>query len=453
MKRRVAMILIGALALSLLTSCELMVPGPTERPPIGGATEPAGPGGPAPTESADPTVDEYGFTIFPEGNYLADPKFDTDEFLPGYDFHTSFLGSTTKACSTEDTFYFAYRNSSYYVLYYVDKAVGVGGPLCGRPECTHDSKDCNAWLGNVVWGLTDYNGRLYWVGRDSAGQSFKIFSSAFDGTDRHTVRELDDSIIGNILNDSCVLFHRGCLYWSCLTSVVVDGEAIQLARVFAFPLDASEAGYLILETEYYGFVSILPHRDSLYIALGGYFEGGVNGERELADRILSLYRWDIRTREAETLYRENFPLVTDDYWVAEDGIFFTAVRPAVSAEDSIYLFPFKGGKPELRYHFPQDVTRYFVFPADGMYVGYNWSAGGLTMLVKDFEGQTVLDTFIEGAEWYDPGGDDMYYMSFAGADEKYYYFKRDNRSYMAYAAVPLDGSEMKLLWSSDAGAY
>ena len=45
MKKYIALLLALVLTLALLTSCELMAPGPTERPSIGLPGEPAGPGG------------------------------------------------------------------------------------------------------------------------------------------------------------------------------------------------------------------------------------------------------------------------------------------------------------------------------------------------------------------------------------------------------------------------
>lgn len=32
-------------------------------------------------------------------------------------------------------------------LYYYDTATGTSGPLCAKPDCTHDTKDCFAYTG------------------------------------------------------------------------------------------------------------------------------------------------------------------------------------------------------------------------------------------------------------------------------------------------------------------
>ena len=267
------------------------------------------------------------------------------------------------------------------MLYYADKATGISGPLCGRPECTHDNTDCNTYMGvpHFTWELTDYDGRLYWVGKDD-GIIKRVYSAAYDGTDHREIRKLDDDILGHEWNNSYVLFHRGCLYWSYLYNEVVDGEAKELARVIAFPLDGDQEGYVVLETEIHGnYVQILPCRNSLYIVIS-------NESGSTADQENIIYRWNIKTGEGEELYHGRFPL--------------------------------------------------------GM--------GGLMLLVKDFEGQTVLDKTFEGVEWYNSAVGAST-PSCIGVDDTYMYFRSDISSRnVYYAAVPLDGGELRLLWSSGA---
>ena len=85
--------------------------------------------------------------------------------------------------------------------------------------------------------------------------------------------------------------------------------------------------------------------------------------------------------------------------------------------------------------------------ADGVFVGNMLTESkGNRFLVKDFTGQTVLDTTFEDIDWYDPPS----LMSGIGMDESYlYFFKYSER----FIAVPLDGSEIRLLWSKEAGPY
>ena len=159
MKKNITLLLALALVMSLLTSCELMAPGPTERPPIVLPSTSAETGEPTPTETADPTVENYGFTVFPEGNYLANPKFDTDEFLPDYDADPSFIHAFSTIgnhvlCRTESTAFACTGSLSKGTIKYLDKATGICLPLCGKPECLHDNDTCNAYVPGMIdgWG-------------------------------------------------------------------------------------------------------------------------------------------------------------------------------------------------------------------------------------------------------------------------------------------------------------
>ena len=50
-------------------------------------------------------------------------------------------------------------------IWYCDKETGASGKLCGRPECTHEGKDCNAYS-IAISGLNYYDQALYWGSSD-----------------------------------------------------------------------------------------------------------------------------------------------------------------------------------------------------------------------------------------------------------------------------------------------
>lgn len=64
------------------------------------------------------------------------------------------------AAETPDTIYFAGYSDSY--IRYVDKATGISGVLCGKPECRHDSDSCNAYV-MLPKTLFFDSGRLWWI--------------------------------------------------------------------------------------------------------------------------------------------------------------------------------------------------------------------------------------------------------------------------------------------------
>ena len=342
MKKGFALILALALALSLLTSCELMAPGPTERPSIGLSSGPDETGEPAPTETAAPTVENYGFTVFPEGNYLADPKFDTDEFLPDYDADPAFVhyestrGSTL--CQTEDTIYSLYNsyrpNETRDILTFTDRATGISLPLCGRPECLHNSSTCNAYMTDAS-GLRVYEGKLYWVD-GGLNHSWDLMSMNLDGTGRSTVTSMGwarDTL--HTAQSTHYVIHRGYAYVSGTKhEVIVNGERMSSVSICAQPLDGGE-GFTVWSKLIDGLgpmCAIKPAGNDLYIMLY-YFDYEDRENLEGHFDTVEFYRWSSKTREAEFLYSETHIAGSELFFyyqsiqpVPGDGIYFGGYR-------------------------------------------------------------------------------------------------------------------------------
>lgn len=354
-------------------------------------------------------------------------------------------GLYTNVGSTEDTFYYVLWQDK--LIRYADKATGTGGPLCGKPECTHDNADCNAYLpgaGLGTWGLATYDGRLYWVGTNNS--AFRhIYSCALDGTDRRVVRDLDREFTSHGAEQA--QFHRGYLYWCNNDSTVVDGKAQRIARVLAFSLDPDGEDLVILEEENREWVRLQPYLGGLYIAV-------VGGEVGRTDYDLILYRWDIQTRELEEFYRGVVPFIMWELWVTDDGILMHGDYPTESGWDrSVYKFSFESGEVDELFPMVDSVEGEYTYAcsvADGLFVANTVTGSGeMKLLVKDFQGNTVLDTTLR-ADWLTFNSPMFCY----GTDETYmYFFYHDYRNGNYAAAVPLDGSEIKLLWSSDEGSY
>ena len=76
------------------------------------------------------------------GKTEADADLDNDRGLSA--------GTITQLCEIGDTLYYAMWNGTTYLLYYFEKPSGISGPLCGKPECQHTDKDCNAYVEGSV---------------------------------------------------------------------------------------------------------------------------------------------------------------------------------------------------------------------------------------------------------------------------------------------------------------
>ena len=65
--------------------------------------------------------------------------------------------------------------------------------LCGRPDCTHDTVECNACFDSVVGGVSYYNGYLYVVTEAIAGRYiYELYRLNLDGSGRVKVKEFAD---------------------------------------------------------------------------------------------------------------------------------------------------------------------------------------------------------------------------------------------------------------------
>ena len=305
MKKCIILVLSLGLLLTLLAGCEYFVPdgileeAEKNRPSFlpQGTNPPGAEDLPANVAGG---VDEYGFTVFPAGNYLADRKFDTDEFLPDYDADPAFINfhstSGYALCRTEDTIYSLRPGSSQInLIMYADKATGISGPLCGKPECLHRDSKCNAYVANRADGLCVYDGKLYWV---NGGTNITRMNP--DGTGRETVASVG-SVYDNINNDMSVVFHRGYLYVAgSQHQVIENGVAMGSFTINAMPLDGSE-GFTILRKLVDGTgpeCLIKPVGNDLYIMLY-YFDYDDEVEHKGAYDVVEFYRWDSKTRQAE----------------------------------------------------------------------------------------------------------------------------------------------------------
>lgn len=461
MKKLPALLLTLALATALLASCEMFVPEPTERvlPSFSlpaGTENPADTdtsGAPAPDESADPAEENYGFTVFPEGNYLADPKFDTDEFLPDYDADLSFVqyfstgdfgpGGTYRSpvlCATDDTVYFFDGGSD--LIMFWDKATGISSPLCGRPECLHSGSSCNAYV-QAPNGLRVYEGKLYWVGG----------RMDLDGTNRESGPWTINT--EGMHSNLTTVIHRGYVYTAGSNqNVVTGGVAASSVTVNAAAMDGGESFTLLSRVVdgLGGYCTVSPVGNDLYIMV--YYFNYLDSENpeDGAYNTVELYRWDSETRRAELLYKcaesETGLKLEREYFqpVPGDGIYLMGCRFPEAQWSGLYhsyicRYSFDTGELEELAEFDCEEGRYYHmmnYTSSYILVEYNEIAedGQYTysLFLYDYAGNLVLTQ--------DLG--EHYFSYLMGADGDFIYGARlyARLSYHDYFAVPLDGGEI-----------
>ena len=343
---------------------------------------------------------------------------------------------SSQACDTDDTIYFG--DGSY--LYYVDKAAGVGGPLCGKPECSHNDMNCNAFFSGGIDCLSYYVGRLYAVCHTS------VISIALDGTDRLLIRELDRDLVPNSRSQSFWYFHRGYIYLSCQKRDVKNGEQIYSNYVCAFSLVPEEENIVILDTEtnfsYYS--TIQSYEEDLYIMTCGDPREDLTIEDEYWHYDFTIRHWNMETRELEIVYEEsNGPLsAVWEMWVMDNGVLYGGP----SNEDfvvEIYDYSKDTGSAEMLFRFEDTpICVGNVQISDNLIVGCKALDEGLYVLVKDFDGKTLIEETYR-LNWT------VNSPRLFGTDENHLYFFDHNGGGNTVITVPLDGSETRVLWSRE----
>lgn len=92
-------------------------------------------------------------------------------------------------------------NSNSYILYGDNNSDSVI-KLCGRADCTHDTKDCNAYVGSYCYAISCWNGYLYAVIEESGNlgeESLKLYRMNVDGSERLVVLDLHQFALDNDL--------------------------------------------------------------------------------------------------------------------------------------------------------------------------------------------------------------------------------------------------------------
>ena len=110
------------------------------------------------------------------------------------------------------------------MLFYYEFETGESGFLCGKPDCMHNTQDCNAFFVSAE-GLGAYDGKLYVMWHD------EVYRLNPDGTGRERIKDLTvrNSVTGKLegtllpYGSSEFHLHHGRIYYVNRNKVIVDG--------------------------------------------------------------------------------------------------------------------------------------------------------------------------------------------------------------------------------------
>ena len=152
--------------------------------------------------------------------------------------------------------------------------------LCGRADCTHDTTDCNAYVGSTCFAISYWNGYLYAVYEEyveSIGNHNMILCRMnLDGSNRVVVRDLHQFALDNdleyahysLMTDGYLKFSIGHYEKQPDGSLQPESD-----EYYYFALDGSMAEPKILESE----VGSLYSCGDVILSLGDAQNGGTHG--------------------------------------------------------------------------------------------------------------------------------------------------------------------------------
>lgn len=338
-------------------------------------------------------------------------------------------------CGDDDALFFAFGDSSQ--LWFYDKATGISGLLCLKPECDHSGTDCNAYFNGRELSL--YDGKLYSLGRIDGG--FEIISLNTDGTNRKTVLSLSDDIFGGMISggvaDMRGMFHRGYFYACGTAHKVVDGIPINHAQAVAYPLGGGK-GRMIYDNSELTSIKIQPYGDFLYFVA-------------YSSDAFKILRYSPNTDEVEILYSDESSILPSRFWVIDDGILI-GDNGTDGKEAKVYKFDFESGKISLLFDFNADTDKTYLLYGftDDYIVGGNMTGIEYDLCLKDYDGKTVLETSLTPPNISD---DEPLYTFPCGSDDEYLYLWSKvwstTHNVQFIIRLSLKNGESEVIWSND----
>lgn len=338
---------------------------------------------------------------------------------------------------TVDTIYFVGLTDRY--IKYVDKATGISGVLCGKPECSHNDESCNAHMESPAYGLLMEDGRLWFVNYKGR---YVLYSTALDGNDRREEAELSSEFMPNASGYLTFILDDGNLYMGCVKSTIENGEEADRNWMVVFDVDGDKEPQVILdERTQYSQSTGVPmqiYGEWLYFITND-LEGTWNESRESGESVydFKIRRWNVATGEIETVYGERYSSLGRnpmDMWIDDEGIMFMGYDYEKD-EMGIYKYDFTSG--ESKYICSTSVTGTVrAGIADGIISGYllenNNGIYNFHVVIKDFEGEVIVDETYK----FDLRDEFAYYIRhqyMLGRDEDYAYY--------AFTAPPFNSTQ------------
>ena len=240
--------------------------------------------------------------------------FDGDAPMPGYDADNRYMLWEGISFQETENYFFGTVLGGEYIHYY-DMQTGISGLLCPDPACTHDSRACGAKLG-IGASVSYYDGKLYWVGKDPAGDGHDeyLWRSDITGTNREKLKTISfqDTIL--VYQPQQYYIHRGNLYFLGIGDSVDGVEMGERITLMAAPLEGNDAFTMLYDKTFYVGVDATVRfaGNKVYFAAQSWSEDSLNE--------MTITCYDRTDGTSQVLFEQTgMEEVPGDMWVTEAG--------------------------------------------------------------------------------------------------------------------------------------
>ena len=240
--------------------------------------------------------------------------FDGDAPMPGYDADNRYMLWEGISFQETENYFFGTVLGGEYIHYY-DMQTGISGLLCPDPACTHDSRACGAKLG-IGASVSYYDGKLYWVGKDPAGDGHDeyLWRSDITGTNREKLKTISfqDTIL--VYQPQQYYIHRGNLYFLGRAGFVEGTETGDRITLMTAPLEGNDAFTVLYDKTFYVGV------DAAVRFVGNKVYFAVQSGTPDSPKDMTITCYDRTDGTSQVLFEQTgMEEVPGDMWVTEAG--------------------------------------------------------------------------------------------------------------------------------------
>jgi len=264
-------------------------------------------------------------------------------------------------------------------IYYYDKASGISGPICGKPDCDHTGMDCDAYIGTGR-AIQYYNNSLYFVSCD-----YNIFPAEFwlwkadvNGQNREKIKLLDAKGLLIPNQPQNFFIHRGQLFLFCLTNIVENGVPMMRAAILSSPLDDSQEFTTLWEEKSESVLEYTYRLSGQYV-----YVSLVTGTKSL-----QIFRINFLDKTIEPLFSEDGQgyYYGEIHLTADDEVYLSA-----ATETAVYVWKIENGQKtdtiviDNSSYYPPKILDGIIFAIDMN------EDNKRVVVIKTLSGETVYD--------------------------------------------------------------